>query len=133
MSAKCATKAKTILVVDDDSNVVRVVREILGAQGYDVLEGETVERAVESVKRHPAGIDLLVIDAVMPKISGPELADILLFLCPEMRVLFITGLDSFAIQLAFDRPCGCLRKPFTSRLLLSKVRELLGEITFLPL
>jgi hypothetical protein len=45
---------------------------------------------VESMKRHPTGIDLLVIDVAMPKISGPELADILLFLCPEMRVLFRT-------------------------------------------
>jgi DNA-binding NtrC family response regulator len=131
MSPKFAKQVKTILLVDDDSNVVRLVREILSIQGYNVLEAETTEGAIESAQRHLDGIDLLIIDAVMPKISGPELADILLFLRPEMKVLFITGLDSLAIQLAFHQPCECLQKPFTPRLLLSKVQELLGE-TALP-
>jgi two-component system cell cycle sensor histidine kinase/response regulator CckA len=70
-------------------------------------------------------IDLLMVDAVMPEMSGPELAEVLLFLRPLMKVLFITGLDGLTMRLAFDRPCVCVQKPFTLRSLAPKIKELL--------
>lgn len=127
MSPQHSQSSKTILVVDDDASVVTVVCKILTACGYQVLEASSVEEAIAAVQQNVSGIDLLVVDAVMPKVSGPELADILLFLRPAMKVLFITGLDSLAIRLAFDRPCGCVQKPFTPLFLVSKVQEALGE------
>jgi len=90
------------------------------------LAAETQEQAIAAAKG-ALEIDLLMVDAVMPDISGPELAEILLFLRPRMKVLFITGLDGLAIRLAFDRPCACLQKPFTLKVLVSKVEELLQE------
>ena len=122
-----AGSGKAILVVDDDSGVVKTLNRVLGTQGYRVFLAETVEEAIAALQGREMRVDLLVIDAVMPKMSGPELADILLFLQPEMKVLFITGLDSLAIRLAFERPCETLQKPFTARVLLAKVREALGE------
>jgi two-component system, cell cycle sensor histidine kinase and response regulator CckA len=70
-------------------------------------------------------IDLLMVDAVMPEMSGPDLAEVLLFLRPLMKVLFITGLDGLTMRLAFDRPCVCVQKPFTLRSLAPKIKELL--------
>lgn len=122
-----AGSGKTILVVDDDSGVVKTLNRVLGTHGYHVFLAGTVEEAISALQGREMRVDLLLIDAVMPKMSGPELADILLFLEPEMKVLFITGLDSLAIRLAFERPCETLQKPFTARVLLSKVRETLGE------
>jgi two-component system, cell cycle sensor histidine kinase and response regulator CckA len=124
-SPQPAATPKRILLVDDDSVVVKALHKALTRKGYEVLAAETMEEAVAAAKQ-TAEIDLLVVDAVMPKVSGPDLAEILLFLRPNMKVLFITGLDGLAIRLAFDRPCVCLQKPFATSTLLSKVQELLG-------
>lgn len=93
-------RPKTILVVDDDSVVLKALYSILSHHGYEVLQAQTVDEAIGEVQRHPAALDLLVTDAVMPKMSGPELADILLLLRPDMKVLFLTGLDSQGSLLA---------------------------------
>jgi two-component system cell cycle sensor histidine kinase/response regulator CckA len=124
-SPQRAEAPKRILLVDDDGAVVKALHKALTRKGYQVLGAETLEEAVAAAKQVDH-IDLLVVDAVMPKVSGPDLAEILLFLRPDMKVLFITGLDSLAIRLAFDRPCMFLQKPFTTNTLLSKVQELVG-------
>ena len=127
MSPKLGSGPKTILLVDDDTMVVQALDKALSKQGFQVLRADTPEEAIAAAQGHVAGIDLLLVDAVMPQMSGPELADILLFLRPQMKVLFITGLDPLAIRLAFDHPCECLQKPFTVSFLLSKIHEALGS------
>ena len=124
-SPQRAEAAKRILLVDDDPTVVKALHKVLTRKGYEVLAAESMEEAVVAAKQSPE-IDLLVVDAVMPKVSGPDLAEILLFLKPNMKVLFITGLDGLAIRLAFDRPCVCLQKPFSTNALIAKVQELVG-------
>src|SRR5215212_7896889 len=109
MSPQHAALPKTILLVDDDARVVESLQKILRKRGFEVFAVQTVEDSIAAVKSG-AQIDLLIVDAVMPKVSGPELAEILLFLRPGMKVLFITGLDGLTIRLAFDRPCACLQK-----------------------
>jgi two-component system, cell cycle sensor histidine kinase and response regulator CckA len=125
-SPKRAAGPKTILLVDDDSTVVKALEEVLRRQGYEVLPAENLEDAMTAARR-VAGIDLLVVDAVMPQLSGPELAEILLFIRPKMKILFITGLDGLTMRLAFDRPCASLQKPFPVGLLVSTVQDLLKE------
>jgi DNA-binding NtrC family response regulator len=132
MSPQCASARKTILIVDDDRDVLNVLQDVLGRFEYSVLPAQTPEEAIAVVKGYPSDIDLMVVDAVMPNMSGPELADILLFLRPHMKVLFITGLDGLAIRLAFDHPCDCLQKPFSARLLVAKVQDTLGEARQAP-
>jgi CheY-like chemotaxis protein len=127
MSPQHAESLKSILIVDDDSSVVTVVHRILAVYGYEVLEARSVEEAIAAVQQTRSRIDLLIVDAVMPNVSGPELADILLFLRPDLKVLFITGLDFLTMQLAFNHPSGFLQKPFSAVALISKVEEILGE------
>src|SRR3954471_14952267 len=107
MSPQHSTLPRTILVVDDDSSVVEVLHKTLSKNGYEVLQAAGAEQARQAMQRHGRPIDLLIVDAVMPDVSGPELADGLLKVCPKMKVLLITGLDGLAIQLAFGRPCEC--------------------------
>ena len=76
MSPQSASAPRTILVVDDDRSVLNVLGEVLGRHGYEVLAAKTPEEAIRTVQEHRSTIDLLLVDAVMPKISGPELADI---------------------------------------------------------
>src|SRR5207244_3804822 len=85
-------------LLDDDSTVVQALKTILRRSGYEVLAAETLEEAIAAA-RVVSELDLLVVDAVMPKMSGPELAEILLFLRPKMKILFITGLDCLTIRL----------------------------------
>jgi DNA-binding NtrC family response regulator len=126
MSPQRAASPRTILLVDDDSTVVQALKTILRRRGYEVLAAETLEEAIAAA-RVVSELDLLVVDAVMPKMSGPELAEILLFLRPKMKILFITGLDCLTIRLAFNRPFEFLQKPFSIGVLVSKVHEMLEE------
>jgi len=126
-SPKRAKRQKTILLVDDDPIVVKSLREVLRRKGYEVFAAETLDDAITAVKT-VLDIDLLIVDAVMPQMSGPELAEILVFMRPKMKILFITGLDGFTIRLAFNGQCDCLQKPFSMTVLLSKVHDLLKEV-----
>ena len=118
---------QTILVADDDRSVLDALHKTLSKQGYEVLRAATSEQAIAAVQGHGAPVDLLIVDCVMPNVSGPELADILLLIGPQMKVLFITGLDGLSIKLAFGRPCEYVQKPFGMRLLVAKVGEMLGH------
>ena len=126
MSPQPAAQTRTILLIDDDPAVVQALHKILRKRGHQVLAAQNVGDSIAAVKTG-AEIDLLIIDACMPKVSGPELAEILLFLRPGMKILFITGLDGLTIRLAFDHPCSCLQKPFSVNALVSIVDELLDQ------
>jgi DNA-binding NtrC family response regulator len=71
MSPQRAASPKTILLIDDDSTVVKALYSGLQRVGYEVLTAENLEQAIAVVKG-ASEIDLLVVDAVMPEISGPE-------------------------------------------------------------
>jgi DNA-binding NtrC family response regulator len=124
MSPQHAVEPKRILLVDDDPTVVQALKAILRRRGYEILAAETLEDALAAA-RSASGIDLLVVDAVMPRVSGPEMAEILLFLRPNMKILFMTGLDVLAIRLAFGRPCEFLQKPFSVGSLIAKIEQML--------
>jgi hypothetical protein len=127
MSPQHPQSSKTILVVDDDSSVVTVVCKILTTCGYQVLEATSVEEAIAAVEQNRSGIDLLVVDAVMPKVSGPELADILLPFASrdEGLVYHRPGQPG---DPAGVRPALWIRaKAVYPLVLVSKVQEALGE------
>src|SRR5439155_24950241 len=97
MSPQRATAPKTILLVDDDPAVVKALKTNLRRHGYEVLAAESLEEAIAAA-RLVAGIDRLASDAVMPEMSGPELAEILLVIRPNMKVLFISALNALEIR-----------------------------------
>ncbi len=119
---------ETVLLVEDQAPVRALAREILEAAGYGVLEGAVPEEALAAVAAHPGPIHLLLIDAVLPRISGGRLAAALRATRPETRVLFTSGYTGDAIShLGIVEPgAHFLQKPFTRDGLLRKVREVLG-------
>jgi signal transduction histidine kinase/CheY-like chemotaxis protein len=116
----------TILLVEDEDPLRAVVARMLAQAGYRVLDARTPSEACELFNRHREDIALLLTDVVMPEMNGPALAQRLVALRPELRVLFVSGyteelpvLDTPAAKSKF------LAKPFTSATLLAAVADLI--------
>ncbi len=118
--------AETVLVVEDETAVRDVVRTVLERHGYRVLAAGDASEALAIATAHPASIDLLLTDVVLPGLSGPELAEQLRDTRSGLRVLFTSGYaETTSLDLAALGPHAYLAKPFTLDGLARKVREAL--------
>jgi two-component system, cell cycle sensor histidine kinase and response regulator CckA len=124
---KDAPGVATILVVDDEPEVRKLVGAMLSREGYKVLVSDSGDTAVRTFVKHGAPVDLLLTDVVSPGMSGPVLADQLIELQPNLRVLFMSGFDGTQVVQKYVREKGfsLLTKPFTMDQLRAKVRETL--------
>jgi CheY-like chemotaxis protein len=118
----------TVLVVEDEERVRTVVRMILEARGYRVVEAASGEEAQQVAAHHPAPIDLMIVDVLMTPLTGPELAERMARWRPEMSVLYVSGCPQQIIALppALRGAWHYLEKPFNSHQLLATVRRILG-------
>jgi two-component system, cell cycle sensor histidine kinase and response regulator CckA len=123
---------ETVLVVDDEAAVRSAVREILQATGYIVLEAGSGEDALRICAEQEGPIHLLLTDVMMPGMCGPEVAQRLARMRPEMRVLYMSGYSDDALirRRAVAPGAAFLQKPFMPDTLAHKVREVLdAELT----
>lgn len=118
---------KTILVVDDEAEIRKLVGAMVARHGYNVLTADSGEHAVTLVRNQKQPIDLLLTDVVAPGMSGPMLADKLVELQPGLRVLFMSGYDNTQVvqRYVVEKGHALLHKPFTVEELGRKVSELL--------
>ena len=121
------TKMKTILVVDDEPEIRKLVAAMLTRNGYRVLTADTGENAVRLFKGNP-DVELLLTDVVAPGMSGPMIADQVAALRPDIKVLFMSGYDSTQVvqRYVVEKGYSLLVKPFTMEQLEEKVRTVLG-------
>jgi len=119
------TGSETVLVVEDEEAVRKLVLRILGSAGYHVLAAATGTDALELCENHQGAIDLLLTDVVMPQMSGRELAQRLGVLLPGVKVLFMSGYTDNAIvhHGVLDAGTHFIGKPFSGAELRRKVRE----------
>jgi DNA-binding NtrC family response regulator len=114
--------------VDDDDGVRRILRKVLEAKPYRVLENGHPRRACAVFDEDPGAIDLLVTDLKMPGMSGQDVAAHVWAVRPELRVLFISGYSDLTYAEALNGPRSrFLEKPFASEALLQHVAELLAD------
>lgn len=122
--------SETILLVEDEPGVAKLLHQLLQRHGYHVLVADGSARAQELAQAHEERIDLVVSDVVMPGGTGPELVTRLRETRPGLRALFISGYaDSVFSQEGLLPDAQFLQKPFTSIDLLIKVRHLLSGHT----
>jgi two-component system cell cycle sensor histidine kinase/response regulator CckA len=128
-SRTAAPGTETILLVEDDHSVRRLSSLILQRAGYSVLSAADGADAIELMQRHAGPIHLLITDAIMPRISGSELAQTFARERPSTVVLFVSGHAPEALlsgARTFPQ-LNVLAKPYTADELLAKVVELLRE------
>lgn len=122
-------RAGTILLVEDNSAVRRLIVRLLTEAGYDVFDAPDAGSAVDILRDRSGGVDLLLTDVVLPDISGPELAASLEDDWPALRVIYMSGYTDEAIVhhgvLAEGTPF--IEKPFRAKELLEKVRNELAR------
>jgi PAS domain S-box-containing protein len=128
-AAERKTGTETVLVVEDERGLRKLVREVLQQSGYTVLQAADFGEALNVSERHPGSIHLCLTDMVLPGISGKELAARMQRLRPRMRVLFMSGHTDHAVLEHGAREPGThfLQKPFTPEVLLAKVRDVLDR------
>ena len=119
--------AETVLLVEDTASVRVVTRQVLERYGYTILEAPDGKTALQLAAKHHGPIHLLLTDVVMPGVSGRQLADQLVRLRPDMRVLYTSGYTDEAIvhHGVLEPGIAYLQKPFTPDGLARKVREVL--------
>jgi PAS domain S-box-containing protein len=120
--------SETVLVVEDDDAVRRVVCRVLRQKGYRVLEARDVADA-RSVARNSRRVDLLVSDVIMPGGPGLQVARLVTSIHPEAKVLFMSGYSDQEIvrRGIAEAHVSFLQKPFAPAVLAAKVREVLDR------
>jgi CheY-like chemotaxis protein len=118
---------ETILVVEDEESVRRLVHAVLEANGYKVLMATQGDEALSLADSTKGPINLMITDLVMPGMSGRQLAERLAPKRPEMKVLYMSGYtdDTVVRHHVLDPDTPFLQKPFKPESLARKVREVL--------
>jgi CheY-like chemotaxis protein len=118
-----------ILVVEDEDAIRDLIENILRRQGYRVLTASDGAEALELANNEKATIDLVISDAVMPRLSGPKFVEQLRKTRPDVRVMFISGYahEGSLMGEALESNAEILEKPFSPTVLLSLLRRLLDR------
>jgi len=119
--------SETVLVVEDQDLVRRLVKGVLENCGYRVLLASSGHEALALAEGFPGPIHLLISDLIMPVMNGQTLANRLSIVRPDIRILFISGYSDTSIDIRGIEmgDLGYLAKPFTPMALTEKVRETL--------
>jgi two-component system cell cycle sensor histidine kinase/response regulator CckA len=121
--------SETILVVEDEARVRKLICEVLSSRGYHVLEAVRGEEAIRKAAEYDGRIHLVLADVVMPEMSGPQAMEQIRARQPNVKVLFMSGYTDEAMVHHGIVSSGVpfLQKPFLPDALARKVREVLNS------
>ncbi|MFL6200966.1 MAG: ATP-binding protein [Thermoanaerobaculia bacterium] len=120
--------SETILLVEDEAEVRRVLHQILVGKGYRVIQAESGDEALAMARMFRGPIHLLLTDVTMPHMKGPELAIRLVAERPPTRVLFMSGYNDESLPAEET----ILQKPFSAQTLTQTIRSILDAEEDLP-
>ena len=119
----------TVLIIDDEEMIVDVGRQMLEALGYIVLTAGGGREGIDIFQRNAKSVDLVILDMIMPDLSGRETFEALRRRSPAVNVLLSSGysLDSQAKDMMAEGCKGFIQKPFTMAELSRKIREMIEK------
>jgi two-component system, cell cycle sensor histidine kinase and response regulator CckA len=122
--------SETILLVEDEGRVRNLARTILRRYGYTVLDAQSPGDALLMCEQHAGTIHLLLTDVVMPRMSGRQLAERLVPMRPEMKVLYMSGYmnDAVVRDGVQHASMSLIQKPITPEALARKIRALFDAV-----
>ncbi len=121
------SQGETVLLVEDEPALLKMGTMMLEKLGYRVLAAGTPDEAIALAEEHMAELHLLLTDVVMPGMNGKDLAERLHVLCPDMKILFMSGysVNVIGAQWVMDEGVNFIEKPFSMKDLGVKVAEVL--------
>jgi CheY-like chemotaxis protein len=121
---------ETILVADDEADILQLATELLEDKGYTVLAACDGEEAVRIFNDHPSEIALALLDLSMPKLNGRGVYDEIHPLYPKLPFIFNSGYPASVMDKEFfeSTHTTLIQKPFTPTTLLHAVREALDRV-----
>jgi two-component system, cell cycle sensor histidine kinase and response regulator CckA len=121
--------SEVILLIDDEEMVVDVCTQLLQEVGYHVLVARSGAEGIETFAAHQDEIDLVIVDMIMPGMTGGETFDRLRKMKPEVKMLLSSGysLDSQAEKILARGCNGFIQKPFSIAELSQKIRVTLDN------
>jgi CheY-like chemotaxis protein len=117
-------RRRTVLIVDDEELLLTMGQTVLSSFGFEVLMANSGESALEAIDHSKLPIDLIITDLVMPKMSGRELIEQIQLRLPDVPILRTSG---YVRAPGEEEQDTYLQKPFTSQMLLRRVKSLLQE------
>jgi polar amino acid transport system substrate-binding protein len=116
-------------VCEDDAVLRKLAVNVLSYFGYQVIEAIDGQDAIEKFVADKESIDLVFIDAIMPKKNGKEANDAMKGVCPDLKTIFVSGYarDIFDGDSPFDEKTLFIHKPYSPNDLLRQIRELLDK------
>jgi CheY-like chemotaxis protein len=128
-SEKISTGTGNILLVDDEDMILEVNRSMLEAIGYKVMDANSGEKAVRIYQKEKNNIDIVILDMIMPEMSGGQTLDRLKEINPDIKVILSSGYSlSGQGQEILDRGCnGFIQKPFNMNDLSRKIKEIMEK------
>jgi len=119
---------KRVLLVEDEPEILKLIKRILEKSGYHVLESSGIETAIEISGHNLGHIDLLIADVMLPKMNGIELSEKLRRDNPELKVLFMSGYaqETIGVEGMTKPGSSFIQKPFTFNNFINAVNLLLN-------
>lgn len=123
-----STPSATILLVDDDPFMLRLMDLILRDAGYEIIQARSGDEALAAIRERP-NVDLVISDVVMPGMNGELLRESVKRLWPQCKFIVCSGYPDKCWDIANSgEPIATLSKPFTSSLLKERVKEVLEAL-----
>lgn len=118
-----------ILIIDDEPLILSVGVKLLKRLGYNTLEAENGKKGLDIYKTHQDSIDMVILDIIMPEMSGAQTYDALKEINPKVKVLLASGysLDGKAKDILKKGCNGFIQKPFSMEQLSKKISDILGK------
>jgi two-component system, cell cycle sensor histidine kinase and response regulator CckA len=126
--ADSSVAKSTVLIIDDDPSYLDTMRTLLRGEGYNVLTSSTGPKGLDMVRYAPRDIGAVLLDFNMPRFNGAETLQFLRKLCPDVKVLAVSGVN--LNQLPPDFRAGVDRvipKPFSNEDLLKAIEEVIQD------